>query len=193
MLEHKPSYGFNILDEFKGLSLDDLKTISTEDRLPFAVLCLNLEHDLNIGNIIRTAHLLGAAHVFIVGNNKVDTRGCVGSQNYTNVIKYKIPEGQTVLDAIYMQAETYGYDLVFLEKNEASQDIRSIGNFLTSPSMSGHKICLVIGNEGKGIPEEVMAGRHVFHIPQHGVLRSLNASSAASIGLWEIYRSLTAE
>lgn len=49
--------------------------------------------------------------------------------------------------------------------------------------------CIVIGNEGHGIAEDVLAEcTDVIHIPMTGDTESLNASIAASILLWEYMR-----
>jgi tRNA G18 (ribose-2'-O)-methylase SpoU len=44
---------------------------------------------------------------------------------------------------------------------------------------------LIIGNEGLGIPEEIMEDQLVLKIEQYGVLRSLNAAVAASIAMYQ--------
>ena len=185
------NFGYNVLNHLKDRTVPELKAISASDRLPFAVLTLNLEHDLNIGNIIRSAHLLGAERVMIVGNNKVDTRACVGSQNYTNIEKFKIPYGMTIEEAVYGQLEKFNYIPIFVEFNENSVPIETIGTYALGILSTGAKPCLIVGNEGAGIPEVLMRPEYpVVHINQRGVLRSFNVSSAASIVIWELSKYL---
>jgi len=185
------NFGYNVLNHLKDRTVPELKAISASDRLPFAVLTLNLEHDLNIGNIIRSAHLLGAERVIIVGNNKVDTRACVGSQNYTNIEKFKIPDKMTIEDAVYGQLSKFNYIPIFVEYNEDSVPVEEIGLYALGILTTGAKPCLVVGNEGNGIPEVLMRSEYpVVHINQRGVLRSFNVSSAASIVIWELAKYL---
>jgi tRNA G18 (ribose-2'-O)-methylase SpoU len=187
------NFGFNVLDHIKDRTVPQLKEISDNDRLPYAVLMLNLEHDLNIGNIIRSAHLLGAERVIIVGNNKVDTRACVGSQNYTNIEKFKIPEGMTIEEAVFGQLTKFNYFLIFVEYNDSSVSVETIGLYAKSILSTGMTPCLVVGNEQAGIPACLMRGEYpVVHIDQRGVLRSFNVSSAASIVIWELSKFLAA-
>ena len=50
--------------------------------------------------------------------------------------------------------------------------------------------CVIIGNEGHGVDPDVIACCDgVMKIPMQAVTESLNASVAASILLWEYYRS----
>lgn len=181
------SNGYNVLDKFKHLAVSEIKEIADSDRLPFAVLCLNLEKDLNIANIIRSSHLLGAKDVFTLGWNKVDSRGMVGCQNYTNLYKIKIDRDcseEVISDKIKEICFEYKYNPVFVEHNDYSISYKS-RKFRMAMN---HRPLLIFGNEGKGISENILddfQNKNIFHIPQRGVIRSLNVSSAASIVISE--------
>ena len=50
--------------------------------------------------------------------------------------------------------------------------------------------CFVIGNEGHGLSEDIIAlCEGSVYIPMTGDCESLNASIAASVLMWEIYKS----
>jgi len=50
--------------------------------------------------------------------------------------------------------------------------------------------CVIIGNEGHGVsPEVISACSGVIRIPMQAITESLNASVAASVLLWEYYRT----
>lgn len=175
--------GYNVLDQYKNLTVPQIKEIADQDRLDFSVLCLNLEKDLNIANIIRSSHLLGAKKVYTLGWNRVDHRGMVGCQNYTNIEKIKIPKESSYLTIVVEIRDILikdGYQPVFVDLTETS---------LSYKSRSFRKICkkkpmFIFGNEGLGIPEEIInhfKDSKTFHIPQRGVIRSMNVSSAASV------------
>lgn len=183
--------GFNVLDKYKNMTVEEIKNYADSDRLPFGVLCLNLEKDLNLGNIIRSSHIFGAENVFTLGWNKVDGRAMVGVQHYTNLYKIRVETDNyaDVIKTIEGICNSYNYVPVFIEYNNFSKDINSF---------SFKQICykrplFIMGNEGKGIPDNIMNyfnNKNIFHINQRGVVRSLNVSSAASVVLHEAQKNL---
>lgn len=187
---------FNVHDDLKSLTVEELKHVSDQDRLNFSICLMNLEHDLNIGNCIRSAHILGANQVFIFGKRKYDSRSTVGAHNYIDVIKIH-PEDMEDRDCV---SKTFDdmvrqYDLfpMMIDKTETSLPI-SHPNFSSLAkyhfNVYHHNPCLVFGNEGAGIPEYLFKGFPTFHIEQKGVIRSLNVSSAAAIVMYEFTRNM---
>ena len=183
--------GFNVLDKFKTMTVDEIKSHADSDRLPYAVLCLNLEKDLNLGNVIRSGHIFGAERVFTIGWNKIDSRSMVGCQNYTNLEKIRVDVDD--LDAVNLKiseiCSDYDYEPVFVEYNDHSTSIKS-KNF---KRVCNKRPLFILGNEGKGVPQELMNiydNKNVFHIDQLGVMRSLNVSSAASVVLHEAMNNI---
>ena len=51
---------YNVLDEYKNLSLEEIREIQSRSSLPFAICGFNIAGSLNIGMMIRTALLMGA-------------------------------------------------------------------------------------------------------------------------------------
>jgi tRNA G18 (ribose-2'-O)-methylase SpoU len=197
------SNGFNVHDNLKDKTVEELKVISQQDRLPFAVCCLNLEYDLNIANVVRSAHLCGAEKVFIIGNNKFDRRGCVGSQNYTNIEVVKLDGIDLTLNFekfLVGKLLSENYLPIVIDKTENSytienfeekykkihQNLKDCGSVLINP-----KPCFIFGNENLGVPEFLRKFPYwSFHIPQLGVIRSFNVSSAAAIVMYEVSKIL---
>ena len=173
---------YNVHDELKHLSVEELQNKSRADRLPYSVLMFNLAHDLNIGNIIRSAHLFGATRVVILGDRKVDSRACVGAQNYIELVKIRInaADEEDVRNKYLDVMEQYNMIPILIDKTENSVDIKTV------KGRPDFHPCLVFGNEGLGIPEDIVrrSGPCALHIAQRGVLRSLNVSSAASVVLY---------
>ena len=180
---------FNVQDCYKHLSFDDIRAANMEDRLPFAVCTINLNGNLNIGMIIRTASLMGAERVIVFGKRKYDRRSCVGSHNYLPVDRVLGFEDERVDDfdpldispsLLYSTLDELGYVPIFVEQggtNIKDFDVLKLDK----------KPCLVLGCESTGIPKQLLVdAKHVVSIPQRGVMRSLNVSSAASIAMWEI-------
>lgn len=171
---------WNVHDRYKGLSVDELKKVQTEQSLPFAVCVLNLTGDLNTGMIVRTACTMGAQHVILYGRRKYDKRSTVGAQNYIPIdrIAGLTTDGETFAATPFRKMmTTLGYVPVFVEQGGTPVETIDWDNFVPA----GGTPCLVFGNESHGIPPAMMEGELVVSISQRGVLRSLNVSAAASI------------
>lgn len=165
---------WNIHDDLKGKSLGQLKDIQRQDSLPYAICAINVDGDLNIGNMIRTACIMGAEKFFILGKRRYDKRSAVGSYNYLD-IEFLKEDAITDNISIHQSLCRYGYYPVIIEQGGSS-----ITNFYFGKK-HGLKPCFVFGNESHGIPSSIMVNNCVVSISQKGVLRSLNVSNTASI------------
>jgi len=176
----------NVRDEFKHLSHEEHLELHDDSRLPYAIACINLTGDLNVGSIIRSAAMLGCETVFIYGRKKFDKRGLVGAHNYQRIeyITIDIPDemGDFPPDVNYeiliQTLDGMGYTPFGLETGGAridQMDFREI----QSP-------CIVVGNENMGLPDYLRTRLPLVSIPQSGVMRSLNVSVAAAIAMAEI-------
>ena len=176
----------NVRDEFKHLSHEEHLELHDDSRLPYAVACINLTGDLNVGSIIRSAAMLGCETVFIYGKKKFDKRGLVGAHNYQKVeyITIDLPDdlGDFPPDVNYeiliQTLDGMGYTPFGLETGGAridQMDFREI----VSP-------CVVVGNENMGLPDYLRTRLPLVSIPQSGVMRSLNVGVAAAIAMAQI-------
>jgi len=176
----------NVRDEFKHLSHEEHLELHDDSRLPYAIACINLTGDLNVGSIIRSAAMLGCETVFIYGKKKFDKRGLVGAHNYQKIeyITIDIPDelGDFPPDVNYeiliQTLDGMGYTPFGLETGGAridQMDFREI----VSP-------CIVVGNENMGLPDYLRSRLPLISIPQSGVMRSLNVGVAAAIAMAEI-------
>jgi len=174
-------YEFNVHDHLKNYDVPTLKGITDRDRLPFAVCIINLVGDLNTGIIIRTANLMGAEKVFVFGRRRYDRRSTVGSHNYVDVVQYGGFDDDGYVDPVK-------FHKLMTENNYTPVMIETGGDCITSFTTDklDRKPCLVFGNEGEGIHPDIIRQGKIYSIPQRGVIRSLNVSSAASIAMWEI-------
>ena len=78
----------NIRDDLKNIPDDTIKHLTDSDRLPFSIALVNLTGDLNIGVCIRSAVLLGAKRVLVIGRNRIDKRSFVGADNWIDIHKH---------------------------------------------------------------------------------------------------------
>lgn len=133
----------------------------------------------NVGTIWRTADALGADGLFLVGRcadpfHPKTVRATMGAC-------FRLPVWEVTLTELKDFAAAGDLTLCGAALGE---DCQTLGSF----DLNG---CLpVIGNEGHGISEDVLAacGRRVM-IPMRERCESLNAAAAATIILWEMGRS----
>lgn len=177
--------GFNVRDEFKNMTEEEIRNFYIQHTSPFRVCAFNVEGDLNIGMMIRTASLFGAEKFYIFGRRKIDNRSLVGAQKYIPVEKIN------GLD------ENGNFDISLFETFCDNENICPVlletgGTVLTlfdwEPYVGGNKrLCLVFGNEASGLPDTLRARNYpTVSIPQMGVLRSFNVAAAAGIVMWDM-------
>lgn len=186
---------FNVQDSYRHLNEEELRAICDQDRLPISVCLLNVTGDLNVGVSIRTALNLGARRVFVIGNKKYDKRSTVGAHNYIDIIKVKATGkfDDTIDSGIFHETMTT-YNMYPVAVEQGGVDIRTFfetANFSLALEKAGpdRELCFVFGNEGMGIPIDILNDiKEVVSIPQLGVLRSYNVSTAVAIAMWELGR-----
>jgi tRNA G18 (ribose-2'-O)-methylase SpoU len=173
------SFAWNICDTYKGLALEDIKQAQHQARLPYAVCALNVCGDLNIGVMMRNSVIMGAAEFIIVGRRQYDRRSTVGAQNYIPVHRVDGMLDDSTVDPVVVLnvIEELNYTPVFVE--QGGTDVRHY-NFAKHHN---RPFCLVFGNEGNGIPNNLLMHGDTISVRQRGVLRSLNVSSTSAIVL----------
>lgn len=177
---------YNVRDEYKSFTDEQLQETMVSDRLPYGVCILNVLGDLNTSGIIRSCSAFGAEEVLIVGRKALDKRGTVGQHNYLDIKKYACMKDETNVDsdAFFKIMEDHNYYPIALETGSVS--IRNLKDVVSNYD-GNKKPCLVFGSESLGIQKDILTKiEHVITIPMRGVLRSLNVASAASIMLYEM-------
>ncbi len=172
---------WNVRDELKNNTLEELREICFQDSLNYAVCAINITGDLNLGVMMRTASLMGAERFIIYGRHGYDRRSTVGAQNYIDVVKAGSIDRGGTLEVDYTDffptMDKFGYEPIFFETGG-----KPLNRFHPGKSIAeGKKPCLVFGNEGIGIEPSLLVGQKIYSIHQRGVLRSLNVCAAASI------------
>lgn len=174
----------NVRDEYQSLSIPELQNITKKDRKKFSLSLLNVTGDLNIGVAVRTAHLLGAKEVFIFGRRKYDIRSTVDADKYFPVHKIAALKDDLTIDPDVV------YNTLCVE-NSYEPILLEHGGIPINKYLPNRNFSLIIGNEGRGIDQEILDRFCNFSrvsIPQLGVMRSYNASAAASIAMYELSR-----
>jgi len=188
----------NVHDAYKNWSLPFRKEKCEEDSFPFDVAILNVTGELNVGNIIRTASLCGAQAVHVLGRRKYDSRGAVGSENYIDVRRVNLMENDLQIDieSVVDYLDIKNLYPVFIEQPSGEYDSYALGTDTVQlaakwGSRNGKKPCFIFGNEGRGIPVELIKkyddhSRMVIYLKQRGVIRSYNVGSTAAIVLYKV-------
>jgi TrmH family RNA methyltransferase len=174
--------GVAALVRLKEFSLEDLT-----ERLqvgPIVVLA-GLQDPGNLGTILRSSEAFGSAGV-VLGegtvspfNSKV-VRGSAGSVFRLPVIHSHGKDPKAKLEEVTEKLRAKGVRLIATSSHK--------GTPLDQADLKG-AIAVFFGNEGAGLPREVMARMdELVSIPHTAQVESLNAGVAASIVLYEAAR-----
>jgi 23S rRNA (guanosine2251-2'-O)-methyltransferase len=161
----------------------DLETVLDEvearGEKPFVILCDEITDPHNLGSIIRTADAVGAHCVVIpkrrsVGLTAVVAKTSAGALEYVPVCRV------TNLSQSIEMLKKRG---LWIAAAEMEGNVAHFEADLTG------SIALVIGSEGQGISRLVKSHcDFLVKIPMKGQVSSLNASVAASILMYEVFR-----
>ncbi len=181
----------NVLDSLKELDVDVIQQEYIRNAVPEKIGCINLTGDQNVAMIVRTASLFGLSEVAIIGRRPYHRRATVGMHRYIPTNFYRAAQGH--------QSEEYDIPAILKLLTEFSTThtivfVEQSGKKLTAAfedTTMGKPAFFVMGNEGDGIPDAVLAFKPSIcvSIPQRGVGRSHNVANAASMVLWEYFRN----
>lgn len=173
---------FNVKESLQGKSVQEIRQWQDAISIPYSVAIYNTVRDFNLASVIRNASAFAIKEINIIGFKKYDKRGAVGAYNYVKINHF--------VDFQAFAAYVSPHNIVALELPEHYNSIPDaafveLENFEWRPGY-----CLLIGEEGAGIPEEHL--RLVWHkvkmtIP--GSMRSLNAATASGIAMYSMSRS----
>ncbi|MBR3157224.1 RNA methyltransferase [Candidatus Saccharibacteria bacterium] len=166
----------NLIDEYKGLPNEQVFAALEKKRLPLEIAIENVEHDFNIGSIVRTANSFNVKKVHIIGRKKYNRRGAMCTDKYLEIIHHP-----NLADFIKSQT---GRELVAIENNtERAQPLDS--------KKFQKDTTLIFGSEGDGISAELLAASDdVRFIESFGSTRSVNVGVAAGIAMYEFARQI---
>ena len=166
----------NLIDEYKGLENEQIFDALSTKRTPLEVAIENVEHDFNIGSIIRTANSFNASKVHIIGRKKYNRRGAMCTDKYLEIIHHP------TLDA-FLQTQA-GRELVAIENNTPRAKELHLKKFTQATT-------LIFGSENSGISPELLEKAHdVRFIESFGSTRSVNVGAAAAIAMYEYIRQI---
>lgn len=186
---------FNVRPEIKNKTLEELQNLANKDRSNFEIMLLNITGDINSGMLVRLGHLMGAQNIIILGRRKIDERTTVGAEHYQKVEKYEALNPDLTINKeefFKILDKNKSYFPIFIEIG--GKNLKEIKWKNEIPKNSTP--IFIFGNETRGINEEILKeakNRNLgitISIPQKGVLKSLNVSTAASIILWDYVKEM---
>lgn len=189
-----PRHPFNIADQYRNMPQDEIVALVQAQTRNFSICCLNVDGDLNIGSLIRTASLLGAQQSYVFGRRRIDNRGLLGANHYHTIerIHGLTDDGELDFEAFDKFTETEGLFPIFVEQGGTPlHEMNWTVDVVVVKKHTGWQPMFVFGNESTGIPKEFLArckkeiSTLVVSIPQVGALRSFNVSAAGAIVMWD--------
>ncbi len=165
---------------YQYAELDDLFSIAEQrNEAPFFILLDEIEDPHNLGSIIRTADAVGAHGIIIPKRRAVGLTATVAKAS-TGAIEYIPVVRVTNMARTIDELKERG---VWIAGTDASgkEDFRTFDGTLP--------LGLVIGSEGKGIGRLVRDKcDFLIRLPMKGQVTSLNASVAAALLMYEVFR-----
>jgi len=165
----------NLIDEFKGKTNEQVFDELSKKRQNLEIAIENVEHDFNIGSIVRTANSFNVKKVHIIGRKKYNRRGAMCTDKYLEIVHHASIEE--------FLASQQGREIVAIENNVAAAPLHE--------KKFKDNTTLVFGSENNGITDELLEKAHdVRYIESFGSTRSVNVGAAAAIAMYEWTRQI---
>lgn len=166
----------NLIDEYKGMTNEQVFSALEKSRTTLEIAIENVEHDFNIGSIVRTANSFNVSKVHIIGRKKYNRRGAMCTDKYL-----KIEHHASLEDFLKTQENR---ELVAIENNTPRAKELHAKRFTKDTT-------LIFGSENSGISNELLAkSDDVRFIESFGSTRSVNVGAAAAIAMYEWTRQI---
>ena len=166
----------NLIDEYKGKSNEQVFGALSQKRTPLEIAVENVEHDFNIGSIVRTANSFNVSKVHIIGRKKYNRRGAMCTDKYLEIVHHP-----TIEEFLQTQGDR---EIVAVENNTKRAKPLHEKKF-------SRETTLIFGSENNGITSELLAKSHdVRYIESFGSTRSVNVGAAAAIAMYEYTRQV---
>ncbi|HFV0683044.1 TPA: 23S rRNA (guanosine(2251)-2'-O)-methyltransferase RlmB [Streptococcus agalactiae] len=167
------------VSEFAYADLSEIMTKAENEENPLILILDGLTDPHNLGSILRTADATNVTGIIIPKHRSVGVTPVV-SKTSTGAVEYvpiaRVTNLSQTLDTLKdKEFWIFGTDMNGTPSHKWS---------------TKGKLALVIGNEGKGISHNIKKQvDEMITIPMNGHVQSLNASVAAAILMYEVFRN----
>jgi tRNA G18 (ribose-2'-O)-methylase SpoU len=169
----------NVVDRYRYWTVESIVADLARSRTRLHVAIENIEHDLNIGSIVRTANAFNVGGVHIVGRRRWNRRGAMVTDAYLDIAHHP--------DAAALGAWARAHPLPL--------PIIAVDVVAGAVPLEGYRMpdacVLLFGQEGPGLSADALAlADEVVSISQQGSTRSINVAAAAAIAMhtWQVQR-----
>ncbi len=162
----------NVIDRYRYWSMDAIVADLDQHRHPFHVAIENWQHDMNIGSIVRSANAFLANEVHIIGRRRWNRRGAMVTDRYQHVRHHED------IASFKRWADAEALPILAIDNVEGSVPV--------DKAELPEQCVLLFGQEGPGLSAEAIAAASgVIEITQYGSTRSINASAAGAVVMYE--------
>jgi RNA methyltransferase, TrmH family len=174
----------------RRVEIADLLATSERACSPLLVVLAGVQDPGNVGTILRTAAAFGATGAV------TSATGQGGTASPFSPKALRASAGAALLLPVLA-----GMSLAILLTQLKVNGIHTLASCVHDETKTGieaispwevdwcQPIALLVGNEGAGLPEEIVRGADAWiHIPMTRAVESLNAAAAAAVLLYEAYR-----
>ena len=160
----------NVVDAYRYWTVGAIVADLDTRRSPLHVAIENVEHDLNIGSIVRTANAFNVAGVHVVGRRRWNRRGAMVTDAYLRITHH--PD----TDDLQGWATAQGLPILAIDV---------VPGAIPLDEYEMPRGCvLLFGQEGPGLsPQAIDGSDAVLSISQYGSTRSINVAAAAAIAM----------
>lgn len=160
----------NVVDRYRYWRLEAIVSDLDKQRHDFHIAIENWAHDLNIGNVVRTANAFLAQKVHIVGRRQWNRRGAMVTDRYQHI------QHHADIAELSDWCADAGLPIVAIDNLPGSVPLEE--------TVLPRSCVLLFGQEGPGLSEAARESASVLcSIAQFGSTRSINAAVAAGIAM----------
>ncbi len=162
----------NVVDRYRYWTMEAIVADLDTKRHAFHVAIENWQHDMNIGSIVRSANAFLADTVHIIGRRRWNKRGAMVTDRYQHVVHHE------TVEAFAEWAASENLPIVAVDNVGDSKPV--------DKADLPERCVFLFGQEGPGLSDAALqaASAHI-EITQYGSTRSINASAAAAVVMYE--------
>lgn len=166
----------NVVDKYRYWTVDAIRADLARTHTALHIAIENLEHDLNIGSIVRSGNAFNVGGVHIIGKKRWNRRGALVTDRYMDVHHH------ADVASLVEWARANDYTLVAVDNMDGSQPIEAA--LEAGSALLPEHTLLIFGQESNGLTDELLeAADQAVYIPQFGSTRSMNVAAAAAIAI----------
>lgn len=168
------------LDELGRISVDEFKAAK---KIPLVIIMENIRSGNNVGSIFRTSDAFLIEKIYLTGitaqpPHRDIQKTALGA---TESVDWEYREDSF---SLVEELQSKGYHVMAIEQAESTTSLEKW-------EPSHEKFAIVLGNEVKGVTQEVIDScDECVEIPQAGTKHSFNVSVCAGIVMWHVSQAL---